>query len=290
MYDDSENMEISSSNPFRGTWRRTDYFSPKGVRAAPEQLEKIVLWVQGESCYFVDIRIPSDSSSLDIADLLKKCSSFAGNTEYQPEGCLLKWNRHFDFRYPSQPDIGLMSTLVTGQLQEDDGLPGDDYREIWDKVDLSSEGDVQYNCTALVSAVNDQRGIFVCVDGWFALALGRCPSDAKNADLESFFSNDSDIADHLNTETIVSYALEHVTILGSTQTWDVKYALDPRMHALNLLSMLKPSCESPQDFRYLSALTFNMIHGVLPEPVARIQSIEPLSSPPQSLNSGVDGK
>jgi hypothetical protein len=51
--------------------------------------------------------------------------------------CIFTWHRKIDYRPDGPPDVGKMAFLDSERelLQEDGVLPGDDYREIWKRID-----------------------------------------------------------------------------------------------------------------------------------------------------------
>jgi len=131
--------ELSS---FGGVWRRTKLYEPIGSVGPEEEQLKDVLWIQSQNGYFIDIRYQHGATSH------LKMKSFAGIGSFDESSCHFTWDRKFDFRAPGAPDIGLMRLLQGSssdplQLEEDGVLPGDDYREIWDRLSGSvSSSDV----------------------------------------------------------------------------------------------------------------------------------------------------
>ena len=103
-----------------GIWVRTVLEEPRGT---PVNDATLVIWAQCRGL-FVDVRCDSDA---------RRAKSFAGETH--SSGIRLTWARRIDFRSTAPPpDVGDMSFLPNGDMNEDAVLPGDDFREVWTRL------------------------------------------------------------------------------------------------------------------------------------------------------------
>lgn len=207
----------------------------------------IVIWIQSKSGYFIDIRLPSLNN-------INRLKSFAGTATYNKETSLLIWNREIDFRLPGTPDVGIMSHLSSIQIQEDSGLPGDDYREIWDKLNKTKSIDEkEFDFSAkLIHKELNKLGFFIIIDDWFAFTLGKVNSNDDNIDNnnivdENVVSNEI-IKDYFNKlindndliQKIESYLMNYITVFGNINTTIIKYSLDSTLIDMNILSSSCP--------------------------------------------------
>eukprot|EP01116_Phalansterium_solitarium_P009417 TRINITY_DN23532_c0_g1_i1.p1 TRINITY_DN23532_c0_g1~~TRINITY_DN23532_c0_g1_i1.p1 ORF type:complete len:263 (-),score=71.74 TRINITY_DN23532_c0_g1_i1:142-930(-) len=158
---------------FAGVWQRTELQEPIGT-LLPDGADVLVLWLQAACGLFVDIRIPRSGRSPS------RLKSFAGVGTYDAAARHFTWTRHVDYRVPGQPDVGLMNMLAPDTLQEDSVLPGDDYREIWQRIGRAGDSDM---AARLQHKTDPNRtGFFIVVGDRWAVALGRSvPSDVADA-------------------------------------------------------------------------------------------------------------
>lgn len=219
---------------FAGVWQRTKLFEPVGELGPEEEQQKDVIWIQSKNGYFIDIRYQTGATSH------LKIKSFAGVGSFEFSSMKFTWDRKFDFRAPGAPDVGLMR-LLTGtvdnptQLEEDGVLPGDDYREIWDK--LASASDV--DCTAVLSlkagdGSEIKNGLFLLVGGWFAITLSRAITTAT-VSLERELKQVFDESIEVPSAEVNSYLNDYVCVVGSTDTWTIQYALQPHLRNTSIL-------------------------------------------------------
>jgi len=134
---------------FAGMWARAALFEPA---SAPEPSEAgvAVLWLQHRCGLFSDIRVPgSGAPACGVAALPKAFAGYCAK-----DGAVLTWSRWLDFRLPGTPDVGRVSFQAgphaTGEsalscsadaaatsdwLREDSVLPGDDFYELWQRLE-----------------------------------------------------------------------------------------------------------------------------------------------------------
>jgi hypothetical protein len=245
----------SSISEYVGVWKRTSLYEPKGTLGPIEEQELNVLWIQSKSGYFIDIRIPPILN-------INKLKSFAGNATFIKETSLLTWNREIDFRFPGTPDVGIITFLSPNQIQEDNGLPDDDYREIWDKLNKKSlieQKEIDFSAKLMHKGLN-KLGYFIIIDDWFAFALGKINSnnnDNNNNDDDNNNNNNNNnneiilsnkiIKDYFNNLIndndliikIESYLMNYITIFGDINNSIIKHSLDYSLIGMNILS---PTC------------------------------------------------
>lgn len=211
-------------------------YEPVGSLGPEEEQLKNVIWVQSRAGQFIDIRYQ------DGVTIHSKMKSFAGEGSFDSATQYFTWRRDFDFRPPGSPDVGLMRVLQGSvgdphQLEEDGVLPGDDYREIWDK--LSGSNDVGSDCSVrllqkLPDGSVDREGLFLIVGTWFALTLSRprSKSAAGEQQLRDIFADGGKAEESFPED---SYLWEYVTALGHTTSWEVQFALHSAIRGASLL-------------------------------------------------------
>ena len=200
-------MDISA---FGGVWRRVRIEEPIGTLAPDAEQSLIVLWVQSACGVFVDLRIPSGEHAGNVR-LMK---SFAGRATYDIATKRLTWHRSIDFRFAGTQDIGTIEFLEKNLIQED-GVDGDNYREIWQRAAESSISE----CAAVLILSGEEIGYFVISHGFFALSIRRNHTIDTNELMEYFAGAGEDLSEVLLTYT---------AIVGDTTSWKIKYSLDSK--------------------------------------------------------------
>jgi len=220
---------------FGGVWRRTKLYEPIGSVGPEEEQLKDVLWIQSQNGYFIDIRYQHGATSH------LKMKSFAGIGSFDESSCHFTWDRKFDFRAPGAPDIGLMRLLQGSssdplQLEEDGVLPGDDYREIWDRLSGSvSSSDVtaravQRSCQGDVM----RQGLFLIVGDSFAITISRVShpdAGSEDAELKRVFDESVEEPE----AAVKEHLWDYLCVVGSTTTWKVTYSLHPELRGTSIL-------------------------------------------------------
>ena len=241
-----------STKSFRGVWRRTELFEPRGQLGPAADREKIVIWLQSSSGLFIDIRVCPDVEDNTNPLNLK---SFAGTGEYDSALQHFTWTRVMDFRPPGAPDIGLVNFTSPGVIEEDGVLPGDDFKEVWtqqldDINDSSAVGDF---VSEVQSSCGKRKGYFLVIGEYFAFTLSR-ESVLSTDTLNSYFDGPSD----LTTED-TKLLMQHVCVVGKTIDWTVLYTLDNFTLGCNILPGQSVISE------LLSSLQWTEVEGVVPE-------------------------
>ena len=120
-------------------------------------------------------------------------------------------------------------------------LPGDDFKELWQRVARGGDDDI----TALATVHNDQnevsrKGYFLGVGPYFAFTMSR-PMGAETSLLagvvELFSPAEGTESPPARPSTeLMAYLQEHVTVLGLREDWKITHALDPQLvgHSLAL--------------------------------------------------------
>lgn len=267
---------MQSVEGFSGVWKRTVLYEPVGVLGPEEEQLKNVIWVQSRNGTFIDIRYQEGVT------IHSKMKSFAGEGSFVPSTSLFTWRRDFDFRPPGAPDVGLMRVLKGScenplQLEEDGVLPGDDYREIWDKLSPSSDST---DCTVRLYKKSpedavEREGLFLIVGSWFAVTLARPHSEAGAQQLQSLFASGSTTEEVCPEE---SYVWTHVCAMGSSVTWQVQYALHSAMRGDCLLpgqcahpalaQLFDNSASNCGSDSNAGTWHWEVVHGVLPAAIA----------------------
>ncbi len=123
--------------------------------------------------------------------------------------CVFTWHRKIDYRPEGPPDVGKMVFLDPEHefLQEDGVLPGDDYREIWKRVDGNAHNSFGGRCFlpdapravgffvvsgTHVAVATRQTSTYADDDGCSLKSIfvesGRCPSASEQDALDKYFS------------------------------------------------------------------------------------------------------
>jgi hypothetical protein len=259
-------MAAIHTNSFRGVWRRTELYEPRGHLGPAADREKIVIWVQSKCGLFIDIRVcPNMEDNSNPLNL----KSFAGTGKYDSALQHFTWTRVIDFRPPGAPDVGLMNFTSPRVLEEDGVLPGDDFKEIWtqqlDNVD-SSSGDF---VSELQSSCGKRKGYFLVVGDYFAFTLSR-ESVLTTDKLNSYFDGESSLSAEENEQL-----MNHVCVMGRTNNWKVVYSLDNT----SVGTVILPGHSATSAL--LSALQWTPVEGSVPDALAPLASPAPkLPGPP----------
>lgn len=261
--------ELSS---FGGVWRRTKLYEPVGTVGPEEEQLKDVLWIQSRNGYFIDIRYQDGA----ISHL--KMKSFAGIGSFDESSFHFTWDRKFDFRAPGAPDIGLMRLLQGSssdplQLEEDGVLPGDDYREIWDRLSGSVSSSDATAKAVLRSSQGDvmRQGLFLIVGDWFAITISRTfhlDTGVLDAELKRVF--DESVEEP--AAAVQEHLWDYLCVVGSTATWQVTYSLHPELRGTSILPGM---CAHPVLSAFLQSASpaqaghaplweWNVVDGTLP--------------------------
>ncbi|KJE91421.1 hypothetical protein CAOG_08618 [Capsaspora owczarzaki ATCC 30864] len=145
-------VPLTSFDEILGLWTRVLLEEPIGTEA---DTTTQVFWLQTRTL-FADIRIPvpnkiSGSAAAAAGRLYEQIArqkGFAGVTAITPADTdngtpgQITWNRTIDYQPPTgMADVGYASfTTQTKDTLIEYGLEGDDYKEIWKRVDCSAEG------------------------------------------------------------------------------------------------------------------------------------------------------
>jgi len=196
---------------FAGVWSRIQLYEPMISESACDDTS-LVLWVQAPTGEFVDLRwLGQLGKSKSVEDWNVRCfKSFAGigSVEHNGGDCIFTWKREIDYRPTGPPDVGKMLFLDQDLqlLQEDGVLAGDDYREIWKRLDGNMHNSVGGRCflpdfpeaKGFVVVSGRHVGIAVrcapthaagdCQFSANIFAEGeRCPSAAEQVALDNYF-------------------------------------------------------------------------------------------------------
>ena len=244
-----------TTKSFRGVWKRTELFEPRGTLGPEDERQKIVLWVQSSSGIFIDIRVcqslESNSDPLNV-------KSFAGVGEYDESLKHFTWTRCMDFRPPGAPDVGLMNFTSPDVVEEDGVLPGDDFKEIWTQQLQSTEADPNDDFVSVVRTASGKRkGYFLVVGDYFAFALSR--DGFVNYDkMSSYFNGEVDLESD-EKSTIMSYTC----LLGRTSDWKVSYSLNQTFLGCSMLPGESKISE------LLGTLQWGVVDGTLPQALSQ---------------------
>ena len=248
-------MQTTSSPCFRGVWKRTELFEPRGQLGPAIDREKIVMWMQSKSGLFIDIRVsPNAEDNTDPHNL----KSFAGTGEYDSSLKHFTWTRLMDFRPPGAPDVGLMNFTSPGVVEEDGVLPGDDFKEVWtQQLDVDSIADSGNDFVSEVQTrCGSRKGYFMVVGDFFAFTL--CREDVLSVDkMNQYFDEGGDLLDD-EKQQLMSY----VCLMGRTTDWKVQYSLDINSVGCTVL----PEQSEASDL--LASLQWTIVEGTPPSAIA----------------------
>ena len=238
-------MNSLDTSSFTGVWKRTKLFEPRGTLGPEEEQIKCVLWVQSRTGEFIDLRVPDKPFSRDCDNLLE-LKSFAGKITFDSLSAQLTWHRLIDLRHNvrAQPDVGLINFLSTDQIEEDGVLPGDDYKEVWDRIGHANVNP-ESNCVASLefcsscgdNAAAYRMGFFLIVGDYFACTVSRpkgIDGDIESASrlLEGVFEsgNNPDVVAGIATDDAhLSYLWQYFTVVGKVSDWKILYSLHPNL-------------------------------------------------------------
>jgi hypothetical protein len=245
---------------FVGVWQRTKLFEPRGVLGPQEEQEKTILWIQGQSNVFIDLRIFPDRQIFTPLDL----KSFAGKISYESNESLMTWQRELDYRPLGPPDVGLIYFVSENEIEEDGVLPGDDFKEIWKRITTRNDSsDVSAKISILNADQSTHRtGYFLIVGDTFALTLSRSLLSEEqqkefNLQLKNYFADQTELVSE-----VASYLLEYVTIVGQVSDWTIRYALHKEMIETSIAS--PEVCNHDALKCLLPSLSWEMEHGQIP--------------------------
>jgi hypothetical protein len=157
---------------FTGVWERSEYYQPKGVL---NDCQTTVIWMQTSSGVFIDVRTPKIPGGLP-SDI----KSFAGQFSFDSSSSVASWQRQIDYCLPGTPDSGHMEKISDDSWVESSVLPGENYSETWTRWPQALSASLIKDCAVKLVYSNDRLhyGYFVCVGGYWGLALGR-PEDSE---------------------------------------------------------------------------------------------------------------
>ena len=213
---------------FAGVWSRIQLYEPMISESACDETS-VVLWIQvrhtigpehfshrllpqAPSGEFVDLRWLGQLGKSKLAEdwNVRLFKSFAGIASCSHDGgdCIFTWKREIDYRPDGPPDVGKMVFLDHDQqlLQEDGVLAGDDYREVWRRLDGSMHNSFGGRCFLPDSP--EAKGVIVVSGMHVGIAVRfaptyddgdchslanifahgeRCPSASEQAALDNYF-------------------------------------------------------------------------------------------------------
>jgi len=264
--------------PYVGFWKRTLLLEPK---SNPDEKESNidVQWIQSKSGLFIDLRIPKH---VHHSQLLQQSKSFSGLSCFDSNTSILCWNRVLDFRAIPAEDAGVITDLDKNIIQEDSVLEGDDYREIWERID---ENDTKEQCDIACylyssSSPEDSQartllGYFIQINNKYALSLNFRDDDNNNKtsspsidSLKQYFQCDQDLGS-IESEQIESYLQKYLTCFGCTEDWKITHSLNPA-HVGSCLDsvVIEHFSSSLSLIDVLKALQWEVACGSLPSFIA----------------------
>ena len=237
----------SRVGPYAGVWARASLEEPAGT-AAPSNAR--CLWLQTPSGRFVDVRVPPGGDSSPSS--LRAIKSFAGLAALTatPNGeRLMTWTRRIDIRAPGPADMGIVRDLDADTIEELSFLPGDDYREVWRRVEAVPLPSLESQLPPFIACdlrgrLDQRQGYFVQVGSWWGLAVGRPPVERGVELLRAFFEGGADTA-------AVDFTAEYVCAVGRTSRtslegrwqggdahmldYSIEYCTDARLVGMSLV-------------------------------------------------------
>jgi hypothetical protein len=173
--------------------------------------------------------------------------SFAGNGSCVDSAgvCLFTWNRKIDYRPEGPPDVGKMLFLDPEHelLQEDGVLPGDDYREIWRRIDGNLQNSFGGRCF-LPGSPHAPGGFYVVSGRHVGLAVrfSSTYSCDDSCSLKIIFSDDERRPNASEQDALDNYfsviACDGIVICCSRPVWMGKPADQTLFHCM-------PGCNCP---------------------------------------------
>lgn len=161
-------------------------------------------------------------------------------------------------------DVGKINFIENDILQEDAYLPGDDFREIWERYSTQSfENDCAFEILSKVDL--SILGYFLIVGEWFAFSIRRpeiSPNGLTIFDCESVFLEDFNTnINNTNTSihSMIEYVQQHVTVAGKTDTWNIIYALDETAIGINFIEY-----QSKVTDPHWNNLQWKLVEGSIP--------------------------
>ncbi len=142
-------------------------------------------------------------------------------------------------------------------------LPGDDYKEIWDRFGQEGEDDFTVTATVVDSdGATSQKGYLLGVGAYFAFSLSRPLDDEVNQ-----FS--ADISDLFTTPTptppsveLLAHLHKYIAVIGRRDSWEILHALDPSMTGHSILCA---ECKHPVLKSVLDVIHLRVEDGSMPE-------------------------
>lgn len=220
-----------------GLWQRIEIIEPLTTKTSGsnDEQEKKVLWLQSSSGFFIDLRV-NERKQREFGFKPKDIKSFSGYITYQKENSLLTWHRELDFRPLSPPDIGKIRFLTENRLEEDGVLPGDDYREIWERFPINYFKTMDETVIRLTPTEKCNRtGYLIIVGDNFGMSISRKSDNSSlEQNLVSFFS--SEIENETENENEISnYISDFISVIGTTSTWNIDYSLHQELINCSIL-------------------------------------------------------
>ena len=277
-------MDVSS---FVGVWSRVQLFEPMLSDSSIDDTS-LVLWLQvpAASCWqtamhttpltqapsgeFVDLRwigqlgksrLATDWNARDFKSFagLGSCQHVAGSSD-----CTFTWQRHVDYRPAGPPDVGRMVFLdqQNDVLQEDGVLPGDDYREIWRRLDGTAQNSFGGRC--FLPGSPDALGFYVVSGKYVGVAVRCAPSysDVDGVPLANIFTDSDRCPSASEQDALDNYfgviACDGVVVCCSRPIWTGKSVHATVLHCIPQCNMAPPA---PRHFHSLHSHHVGICQG-----------------------------